>query len=121
MRKERERKEREMRERPRPRMSEKVWNLAEDVSCPGCGCEKSARIVEGRELFVCMNCRAIHGTADYKEYRIFVSGKFHPSPDSVPLENYRYYDFLVRFPGDKKERRVHGWIDDESGDILQIG
>lgn len=103
-----------------------VANTFWGYRCPACrSLDLAQRPIEG--IRFCHLCDAIFGDTTPEKVSQVVKDKMHPDPDSVPRENWRYYDLRILpstgtlLDAEIDYTRIHGWFDPETSLILQAG
>ncbi len=89
--------------------------------CPACSATHPQEVeTDGVRHWRCRKCEAIFSDTIYLgESYTLVRPFLHPTPQEVPPEGARYFDFLAL--GSKGVRRRHGWFDLLTRLIVQVG
>jgi len=86
--------------------------------CPACGRKRGKKLLEGFVgVYKCPKCNAIFGVCSKGESYKIVSWQW--AKETPPDNELQYFDLTVLSADGK--RRIHGWRDRRTGDIVQIG
>jgi len=88
------------------------------MACPACSSTRNTlRNDLGAQIYECRKCGAIHGTCYLGDSYSIV--RPHLTDEPVPADRMRYFDLLTL--GSEGLTRRHGWFDQQTRLVVQIG